>query len=76
MNTSLTHRRIVDIALAACLLGHYGAALSPFEAELVEEVGRRYVEHGRDAVVTELEWPVVDAAIAAMSAAADQAVAA
>jgi hypothetical protein len=49
------------------LIGRYSAALSDFEAETVASVGTRFGRYNRDAVVTDLEWRVVEEAVDAMA---------
>lgn len=57
--TPLTDRDVVEIAEAVVLAPLHPAAISAFEAELIGEIGRRFRDHGRDAVITPAERPVL-----------------
>ncbi len=66
MSAALTSRQVVVITTAVVLGRRWAHVLADFEQELVREVGARFVQHGRGACVTDLEWPVIEAARAAM----------
>jgi hypothetical protein len=51
---------------AGVLFGRAAHALADFERDLVAEVGRRWLDDRRAALVTEREWPVIEDAIEAM----------
>lgn len=65
---ALTHEQTLKVIAAGALMRHAFAELSDFELELVSEVSLRWLRHGMQADVTDLEWPVIDQAIEAMRA--------
>lgn len=62
----LSDKEVLTIMSAGVLLGRAAEALSTFEAETVAEIGRRFTEQRRAAIVTAPEWEVVARAIDAM----------
>lgn len=64
----LTGLQLAKVQRAAQLLPRARAALSDFEADLVEEVAARVAGDGWSARVTENEWHVLDTSIDAMDA--------
>lgn len=62
----LQDKDVLTIISAGVLLGRAAEALSDFEAETVAEIGRRFAEQRRAAVITEAEWEVVRRSIDAM----------
>lgn len=62
----LQDQDVLTIISAGVLLGRAAEALSDFEAETVAEIGRRFAEARRAAVITEAEWEVVRRSIDAM----------
>lgn len=62
----LVDREVLEIMSAGVLLGRAAQALSEFEAETVAEIGRRFVDQKRAAVVTEAEWEVLRRSVDAM----------
>lgn len=68
MTARLSNAETFRLALAGVLLKIAGAALSPFEAQLVGEVRARWLDQGRATVVTPAEWQVIDDALTAMKA--------
>lgn len=67
--TQLTDRDLVEISEAVVLAPLHPAAISTFEAELIGEVGARFRDYGRDAVITAAERPVLADAARALRAA-------
>lgn len=65
----LTDLQVLTIIRAGVLLSSRAEILADFEVELVATVARRFLRHGREAVVTEREWPVVERAVEDMAAA-------
>lgn len=65
---ALTDKQVLAITSAAVLLAGACHVLSDFELELVADVSRRFLRHGREAEVTDLEWPAFDEALTAMRA--------
>jgi len=63
---ALSKEQTLKVIAAGAILQLAYAELSDFELELMSEVSLRWLRHGRDAVVTDLEWPVIDQAIEAM----------
>lgn len=64
----LTDAQAMVLISAGVLSGRAVEVLSDFEAGAVREVCQRFVDHKRDAVVTDAEWPVLNAAVEAMRA--------
>lgn len=64
----LTSHQTMLLATAGVLLRWASDALSAFEADLVAEVCARFTVFKADTVVTALEWPVIEDAVAAMRA--------
>jgi hypothetical protein len=58
------------IVMAARLVERHGEVLSAFEAELVAQVGRRWLASRAEAAVTDVEWPVIEFAAQALADAA------
>jgi hypothetical protein len=69
MSARLTDSQALTLTSGAVLLGRFGHLLSEHEQELVAAAGRRFRDQGRDAMVTENEWPVILEAVGAMQAA-------
>lgn len=65
---ALTKDQAIKVIVAGGLMQFAYAELSNFELELIAEVNTRWMRHGRQAEVTDLEWPVIDQAIEAMRA--------
>lgn len=65
---SLSKDQALVVINAGALLPFAFGELSDFELELVSEVSFRWMRHGREAVVTDLEWPVMERAVDAMRA--------
>lgn len=63
---ALTNEQALRIMSAGALLCYAHAALSDFEIEVVADAGYRWLRHGMEADVTDLEWPVIEDALAAM----------
>lgn len=64
---ALTDAHVLKVIRAAVLLGRHGEILSEFEAGLVQEVAARFRAFGREAVISEAEWAVLETAIEAMA---------
>lgn len=65
----LTDEQVQTIARAAVLAPLQGALLSDFEAQLIRDIGARFLVHGRCTVITPAEWIPFSDAVAAMWAA-------
>jgi hypothetical protein len=65
----LTDNQVITIAHAAVLARQQAAVLSDFELELILEIGARFLQHGRQTVITPAEWLPFSDAVAAMAAA-------
>lgn len=65
----LTDEQVLTIARAGVLASRQGDLLSDFERELIREIGGRFVEHGRNTVITPAEWIPFSQAVSAMWAA-------
>ena len=65
----LNSNQVITITRAAVLLGGFGHVLSDHDQQLVADVGLRFRKLGRDAHVTDNEWPVIEEAVGAMAAA-------
>lgn len=65
---ALSEDQALKIMAGGALMQFAHAELSDFELELVSEVSLRWLRHGCEAVVTDLEWPALDEAIEAMRA--------
>lgn len=65
--SGLTDRQVATIGRLGFYLPAGAEQLAPFEQELLVEVLRRYRSLGRNAVVTDAEWRVVEDALHAMS---------
>jgi hypothetical protein len=65
---ALSKDQALKIIVAGGLMQFAHAELSDFELEKIAEVNTRWMRHGREAEVTELEWPVIDQAVEAMRA--------
>lgn len=65
---ALTDKQVLAITSAAVLLAGACHVLSDFELELVADISRRFLRHGREAEITDLEWPAFEDALAAMRA--------
>jgi hypothetical protein len=63
---ALSDSKAMVLVSAGVLLGRVAYVLSDFEQELVADACGRFKQHRRQAVVTEHEWPVIEAAIVAM----------
>ncbi|MCX7586568.1 hypothetical protein [Phenylobacterium sp. 58.2.17] len=62
----LTSKQSILLMSAGVLLGRASDVLSDFEVELVADVCTRYAADKADTVVTDHEWPVIEAAVGAM----------
>lgn len=62
----LTDEQVLTIARAGVLASRHGDLLSDFERELIREIGGRFVEHGRNTVITPAEWIPFSQAVSAM----------
>ncbi len=67
----LTDRQIALLASAFVLAREHADVVSDFEADLVREVGHRFIRFGRSAPITEAERPVLQGAVEAMIQAAE-----
>ena len=65
----LTHRQIFKLARLGLLLKLVADTLSDFEAETVRLVLTRWLDDGRETLITDSEWVVLDDALTAMDAA-------
>jgi hypothetical protein len=66
---ALTHEQSLAIIRTATLLGGWAHVLAPFEAELAAEVVARFRRSPERMTLTDNEWRVIEAAVAAMTAA-------
>ena len=67
MSQLLTLRQIALLARGFALVKVIGvSALSDHEAALLREAGELFLKHGAAAPITELQWPVIEAAIDAL----------
>ena len=62
----LTDEQVQTIARAGVLASRQGDLLSAFEAELIREIGKRFLAYGRNTVITPAEWIPFSEAVAAM----------
>lgn len=60
-------RFVSTLATAGVLFTFASGSLSDFERETLATVCARFIEHGRETVITEPEWHVVQAAACAMA---------
>lgn len=69
MMGQLTHNQIFKLARLGLLLKLVADTLSVFEADTVGEVLTRWLDDGRETLITDTEWVVLDDALTAMDAA-------
>ena len=65
----LTHHQVFKMSRLGVLLKLVADTLSAFEAETVRAVLTRWLDDGRETLITDSEWVVLDDAMAAMDAA-------
>ncbi|NBB51476.1 hypothetical protein GVN24_24635 [Rhizobium sp. CRIBSB] len=69
----MTDSQAMALIRCAGLIGRHGDILAPFEADLVRTCVERYRDRGPRTVLTASEWRVLEEAIGAMDAVADDA---
>ena len=62
----LSHDQVVAICEAVVLAPVYPDKVSEFEGELIREIGHRFAQSGRNAVVTEAEWAALEPVAASL----------